>query len=261
MMKSTQMNAENPLKSFLFGVTLPITSLRVIFSSSTLLLWSVIPIAITIALYVLAFSGLKGLIGGALTHFVAAQGWNPEAWYFQAGNILLTVLIFVVAALSFSFAANLIALPFNDWLAEKAERFTSPVLAPVPNPSLRQRLRLISIDLMKTVFAAMLAVGDLILSWIPGINFLAAELAFLLICFQFISFAQTRRNQGVRDGFRFLFRNIAACTGFGMAFSVLFSIPIVSAFCLPLAVVGGTLLVARGSPEFALEERERQRLR
>jgi uncharacterized protein involved in cysteine biosynthesis len=41
----------------------------------------------------------------------------------------------------------------------------------------------------------------------------------------------------------FIKKYFALCLGFGLSMTFLFSIPIVSVFALPAAVVGGTLLV------------------
>jgi uncharacterized protein involved in cysteine biosynthesis len=109
------------------------------------------------------------------------------------------------------------------------------------------KIRLIGIDLVKSVFAGIAAIIALLVSWIPGLNLIAFFVSFLLIAFQYVSYPQTRRNLPLREGLAFLRRHTFACAGFGLAMSLLFAIPVVSAFCLPLAVVGGTLLVARAS--------------
>ncbi|MCR4313075.1 MAG: hypothetical protein NUV58_02410, partial [Candidatus Roizmanbacteria bacterium] len=74
-----------------------------------------------------------------------------------------------------------------------------------------------------------------------------------LVTFQYISYPQTRRDVGIRQGAKFLWHHIYACTGFGSIFLLLFAIPFLSSFVLPLAVIGGTLLAARapGSPQLS----------
>ncbi len=69
-------------------------------------------------------------------------------------------------------------------------------------------------------------------------------MTFLLVTFQFVSFPQTRRGEGVLDGIRFLGRNFWVSLGFGMSIAFLFALPLVSTLALPIAVVGGTLLYA-----------------
>jgi uncharacterized protein involved in cysteine biosynthesis len=115
----------------------------------------------------------------------------------------------------------------------------------VRKPSFTAKLRLILIDLGKSVAAAVATFGAILLSWVPVLNFAAFALAFLLVCFQYISYPQTRRGQGIREGLKFLLHHPFACLGFGASLTFLFSIPLVSSLCFPMAVVGGTLLVAR----------------
>jgi len=92
------------------------------------------------------------------------------------------------------------------------------------------------------------------LAWIPVVNVAAFFLTCVLICFQYTSYPQTRRGVGIKDGVRFLFQYFYSCLGFGMVLIALFSVPFFSCFMLPLAVVGGTLLVARAQkiPELPL---------
>ncbi len=118
-------------------------------------------------------------------------------------------------------------------------------MEPVPPQPLFKKLRLLGLDMVKSVAATGAGLVALMLSWMPVVNFLALLMTFLLFCFQYISYPQTRRGLGVDEGFRFLWNHLYACLGFGAVISILFAIPIFSSFCLPLAVVGGTLLVAR----------------
>jgi uncharacterized protein involved in cysteine biosynthesis len=79
---------------------------------------------------------------------------------------------------------------------------------------------------------------------VNGCKYCAFAVAFLLVMFHYI-YPQTRRGLGFRYGLGFLWRHAYACLGFGASISFLFAIPFASSFALPLAVVGGTLLVAR----------------
>ena len=108
----------------------------------------------------------------------------------------------------------------------------------------------IFIDIVKSIASAGVGIIALLLSWVPIVNIFAFALAFLLVAFQYISYPQTRRGIGLIDGAGFLRRHFFASVGFGTTVTILYMIPFLSSFMLPLAVVGGTLLVARagGSP-------------
>ncbi|MCC7443144.1 MAG: hypothetical protein IT285_16045, partial [Bdellovibrionales bacterium] len=53
------------------------------------------------------------------------------------------------------------------------------------------------------------------------------------------------RGVALGEGLRFLARHFFACVGHGATLTVLFAVPFLGSFVLPIAVVGGTLLVAR----------------
>jgi CysZ protein len=159
------------------------------------------------------------------------------------------VALLIAGAVTFSLVATIVASPFNDFLAEAAEPFAEPPLPAVVTRGWRHQLRLLRIDLLKSALAGLTTLLALLLAWVPGLNLLVFALAFLMVTFQFISYPQTRRGVTVRGGLAFLWRHAWACAGFGLVISALFSLPLIASLALPLAVVGGTLLVARATAE------------
>ncbi len=240
---------KNRFRSLLYGLSLPLTALRTIGSHPVLIFWSVLPTTITLALYVFLIVRMQTATQAYLLHEFAAWGWSPSGWGAWIALILLRLLILLAGVLTFSFVSGIAASPFNDFLAEKTERFAHPPLSSPSRKSLKEKLALIGMDLLRTLAATVAALAAIALSWVPVVGILAFCLAFLLMAFQYISYPQTRRGQGIRAGLWFLWKHSYACLGFGAALSVLFAIPIVSSLSIPLAVVGGTLLVARANGE------------
>jgi CysZ protein len=232
------------LRSFWFGLTLPVRALRLALSHPKLLIWSALPLAITAAVYYFVIRGLQGWVNHGVQGSLASWGWTTEGWIAQLLAVVSWVLVLVVAAFTFSFVAGIVASPFNDFLAEAAEPHV-PGLVPVGSPTLPQRLRAIGLDVGKALAAGLLSFLALLLSWVPLLNVLSFLIAVTLLTFQFVSYPQTRRGQGLRAGFRFLQDHLCASLGFGLALTALFAIPLVSVLALPLAVVGGTLLAGR----------------
>jgi CysZ protein len=233
-------------------MTLPARAGRVILSHPVLIAWSALPVTLTCALYYY------------LIHWINAQAETFIMSHVSTGSwfliLVAKLLIFVIAALSFSFLASLVATPFNDFLAESAERWAVAGDQPLlPLPTIpergifagywRNKVRLIGIDSLKTMASITMGVIALFCSWVPILNIFAFALSFLILAFQFISYPQTRRGQSIGYAVDFLFRHFFACLGFGAAILFLFSVPFVSIFSLPLAVVGGTLLVGRASSD------------
>ena len=233
------------INSLIFGLTLPFQAGTLILRRPALLGWSILPIAVTLGLYTWIIHALNVALQTWMQAHFLAWHWNPSGWGAVIFSGFLHILLILVAAISFSFVASIAASPFNDFLAEAAEKWGSPPLAPVQDRTILIKARLIMIDAGKSLAATIAGLAALLLAWVPLVNAVTFLLTFLLISFQYISYPQTRRSQGLGDGVRFLWDHPFACAGFGATMALLFSIPIVSSLSLPLAVVGGTLLVAR----------------
>ncbi len=232
-------------RSLWFGLTLPYRALRLIFVNKSLLFWSILPLVLTFILFIYGISQLQDWAVALLQESVAGLGFGPDSWIGWFFVLSGKIILWMVAALTFIFTSSIVASPFNDVLAERSEKFTEIPLPPVTKKSLKQNIQLIGIDLFKTATAFIAALFAIIFCWVPVVNVFAFILAFLLVTFQYISYPQTRRSIGLREGAKFLWRHIYACTGFGAIFTFLFAIPFLSSFVLPTAVVGGTLLAAR----------------
>ncbi len=209
--------------------------------------------------FILFIYGISQLQDWAIMHLkecAARLGFGPGSWRGWSFILFGKIILWMVAALTFIFISSIVASPFNDILAERAEKFTEVPLPPVTKKSFKQHIKLIGIDLFKTATAFSAAVFAIVLFWLPVVNIFAFILAFLLVTFQYISYPQTRRSISIRQGAKFLWHHIYVCTGFGAVFLFLFAIPFLSSFVLPLAVVGGTLLSARApgtSQSFSLK--------
>lgn len=233
------------LRSFWYGMTLPYRALRLILGSRGLLLLSILPIAITVLIYTYLIIAFQAKVRNALQSYVVSLGFGSESlfsWIISPGITLLFVLLSI---LTFAFLCSIVALPFNDFLAEKTERFATPSLPEVKDRSFLRSVRNIGIDLIKTSGSMALGLFALLLCWVPVVNILCVIVGVLMICFQYTSYPQTRRGIGFCEGLRFLKDHRFACAGFGTVLAFLFALPIVSWVVLPVAVVGGTLLVGR----------------
>jgi CysZ protein len=233
------------IRSLVYGITLPLHAAKLVLRQPILLFWSLLPVALTLALYGFVILKAQNAAQAALSARFAAWGWNDSGWGVWGLNALAQLILIIAGAFTFSAVASIISSPFNDFLAEKTEKFAEPRLPPVPDMPLSAKFRLILIDLGKSVTAAVAMVFAILLSWIPIVNVVAFGIAFMLVAFQYISYPQTRRGEGLWKGLFFLVRHPFACIGFGGAMTFLFAIPLLSSLCFPLAVVGGTLLVAR----------------
>ena len=236
----------HPLRAFLLGFFLPLTSTRLVLREPALLTRAAIPLALTVGVIWFLGESLKTGIQGLLLGILTWAGVDPSGWVGLIVGGIALVSALVVGVVVFSGVGSLIATPFNDWLAEATEKHTTPVLLPAPTPSVMQTLRHLLLDFFKTLVSMAALAGAFLLSLIPVLQFAAPVIAAYALVFQYLTYPQTRRGEGVSKSLEFMKQNPALCLGFGFSHLLLFSIPIVSAFTLPVAVVGGTLLYAAG---------------
>lgn len=230
------------LGNFITGARTPFLAARMILRNRKLFLLSLLPVIVTSLLYIWGFLGLQASIQDWLFQTLGSHGW--QSWIITVISWLSKLLVLLVGAITFTFAAGIISAPFNDFLAEAAERHTQPALPVVPSPGFGGRVQLIGLDIVKTLAGLGFTVVGFLLSLVPVLNILGFLVIVLVMTFNFVSYAQTRRGLGLYGAVRFLFRNFALCVGFGIVITLAFSIPIFSILVLPIAVVGGTQLVA-----------------
>lgn len=232
-------------RSLWFGLTLPYRAGCLILSSGTLLFWSVLPVILTFVLYVYGISTLQGYAIGFLRAHIVEWVGSPDGIIGMSVMFLGRMSLWVVAAFTFAVVSSMVASPFNDRLAERTEGYTLPPLPPAVCKSIRQQIKLVGIDIFKTMSVAFAGLFALLVLLVPVLNIIAFVIVSLLVTFQYISYPQTRRGIGLARGARFLWDHIFACAGFGAALTVLFAVPFFSSIVLPVAVTGGTILVAR----------------
>ncbi len=233
------------IQSFILGLKLPFDGLKLTLQRPRLFIWAIIPILITFSFYGFFVNYTGHRIQLWMDQLLNQWGISSHSWLVWLFRLTEYGVLLGISALTFSFAGNIVACPFNDFLAEQAEAYVHPPLPPPPHRDLVGKVKIIALDVLKSLLAILGSWIFILLSWIPVFGVVALGALFLLFTFQFISYPQTRRGQGLGWSFYFLWKYFYVCFGFGTMTSVLFSIPILSCFAVPLVVVGGTLLVAR----------------
>ncbi|MFT5062931.1 MAG: CysZ protein [Gammaproteobacteria bacterium] len=209
-----------------------------------------IPLLINLTLFASGTWWLADAFGGLM------DKWLPEmpswlAWLESLIWGLFGVVILVVVYYSFTLIANLVAAPFNSFLAEKAEYLLTGQKPAFEEPVAVQIRRAIGSELRKLLYILSrmipMAIVSLILMFIPAVNAAVPVLWFLfsawLLANEYLDY--TLGNHGlmfpqVRD---FSTARRAGALGFGGAVTLATSIPILNLFVMPAAVVGGTHFV------------------
>ena len=219
--------------------------------SPGLRLFVLLPLAINLILFV-------ALIGFAVDQF---SGWlaslmgSLPSWLSFLDFLLwplFVILLLLMVFFTFTLLANIIAAPFNGFLAEKVEvvvrgEDTFPpfswneLLAMVPR-TLKRELRKLSYFLPR-------AIGLLILSLIPGLNLIATPLWLLfgvwMMAVQYIDYPCDNNKVSWDDMLAWLRAKRWQSLGFGGITYVALLIPFVNILMMPAAVAGATLFWAR----------------
>lgn len=219
--------------------------------SPGLRLFVLLPLAINLILFV-------ALIGFAIDQF---SGWlaslmgSLPSWLSFLDFLLwplFVILLLLMVFFTFTLLANIIAAPFNGFLAEKVEVVVrgadnfppfswAELLAMVPR-TLKRELRKLSYFLPR-------AIGLLILSLIPGLNLIATPLWLLfgvwMMAVQYIDYPCDNHKVSWDDMLAWLRAKRWQSLGFGGITYLALLIPFVNILMMPAAVAGATLFWVR----------------
>ena len=219
--------------------------------SPGLRLFVLLPLAINLILFV-------ALIGFAIDQF---SGWLASLMGSLPGWLsfldfllwpLFVILLLLMVFFTFTLLANIIAAPFNGFLAEKVEVVVrgadnfppfswAELLAMVPR-TLKRELRKLSYFLPR-------AIGLLLLSLIPGLNLIATPLWLLfgvwMMAVQYIDYPCDNHKVSWDDMLAWLRAKRWQSLGFGGITYVALLIPFVNILMMPAAVAGATLFWVR----------------
>lgn len=214
-------------------------------------------VAIPLLVNLVVFAGLVWLAGDrfdALMDTLTPQLPEWLAWLAWIAWVLFAVLAALLVFYTFTLVANLVASPFNGFLAERVARHLgveNPELA--ERPWAQQMLEDVRQELRKLAYfisrAAGLGLVSLLLLFIPLVNALVPLLWFgfgaWMLALEYSDFHLA--NQGVRfeTQRQLLRRNLSSSLGFGAATALATLIPFVNFFVMPAAVAGATALWCR----------------
>lgn len=227
---------------FFTGATIPLRALILILHHPKLLSLSLAPILITILVFALMiYLMLTGVWSLAHSSYLAFVGDYSGVAFAVLSLLVISALGFFSVSL-LTFLMSLCASPFNDVLAEKTEIKIG--LTDAPSWTAGRFIRTLWIDLRKSVVSIFSAVVFGLGMLVPVANILFFVGLALLNTFTFITYPQSRRQQGLIQSLVWIRSNFFLSLGFGIVTLLLFSIPVVDLLILPISVVGGTMLYA-----------------
>jgi CysZ protein len=224
--------------------------LRLVLSPG-LRLFLLLPLTINVLLF-------AGLVGFALTQFnVWVETLMPSLpnWLGFLEYLLwplFVVLVLVMIFFSFTLLANIIAAPFNGFLAEKVEVVVrgqddfppfrwGELVAMLP--------RTVGRELRKLRYFLPRALGLLVLSFIPVLNLVATPLWILfgiwMMAVQYIDYPADNNKLGFDEMLAWLREKRWQSLGFGGIVYLALLVPLLNLLIMPAAVAGATLFWVR----------------
>ncbi len=239
-----------PVAGFARGFSYPMRAFGFLCKKPGLLKYLLIPFFINLVVFSLTvYFGLD-----LFDHLVEAYAPSSDVWY---GAVLyylawtLAMLITAVAVFfSFTVVGNLIASPFNELLSEKTEVLCQGQVETEPFRLARfisESWLAVAVEMKKMAIFISCMLVLLLINFLPGIgSMLYAVLAPLLTMFflvvEYMAFVLMRKQMSFAEQRRYIFQHPIMMLGFACSLFCLLAIPFIQFFCIPLAVVGATLI-------------------
>jgi CysZ protein len=234
----------------------------------TLWKWALFPALINLVVFAAALSifiSMYPALYDLSTSFIPPA--SPDAWYYWFWIAPLRLLAWLIGALLivaslavlfliFLLLGTIIASPFLDVLAQRVEDIMTGRPA-AENLTLRHALRSFTVaagaELKRLGFFVAVAMTLFLLGLIPLLSpftVIAASLFTLLFLpLEYASYAMDHRLMTFAQRRALIWKHPWLVLGFGAAASLTLLIPLLNFICLPMLVVGATLLMrhAEGS--------------
>ncbi|MFJ7883645.1 sulfate transporter CysZ [Pseudomonas sp. NPDC096917] len=226
--------------------------------SPGLRLFVLLPLLINLVLFV----GLIYFAGHQFSLWVDALMPSLPSWLSFLSYVLWPLFVVLVALMvffTFTLLANIIAAPFNGFLAEKVEAVVrgvdnsppfswSELIAMVP--------RTLAREMRKLGYFLPRAIALLILSLVPVVNLIAAPLWLIfgiwMMAIQYIDYPADNHKLGWNEMLAWLRQKRWQSLSFGGVVYLVLLIPVVNILMMPAAVAGATLFWVRERGEEAL---------
>jgi CysZ protein len=219
--------------------------------SPGLRLFVLLPLTINLILFVALVGFAVQQFGGWVDTFMPSlPDWLGFLEYLLWP--LFVVLVLLMVFFSFTMLANIIAAPFNGFLAEKVEvvvRGEDPFPAFSWGELLAMVPRTLGREARKLLYFLPRAIGLLILTFIPVVNLIAAPLWLLfgvwMMAIQYIDYPADNNKMSWPDMLAWLREKRWQSLGFGGITYAALLVPGLNILMMPAAVAGATLFWVR----------------
>jgi len=254
------MTGKRVSNSLLSGLRLPIQGARLLLRLPQLKRVAILPIIVTFVIYI----AVAGIALWWIAHWDWSVGENP--WQFWGGFgawlhgaldqslevvkwVLALPLLLAICYFTFTAVGMVLASPFNDILSERIERAICQEQYR-PSISWKEQGKLILVSVIDSLTILVRQIGWILVSLpfliIPYLGFIPL---FLVTAYHtglgFVDVAMARNYLRHRHKKILIQHHRKTLMGIGLAMELLFLIPFMGLFILPLGVAAGTLIYCR----------------
>ncbi len=241
------------LVAFLRALALPVYAIGLLRHHRVLWPLVIVPAAINVALFaggavlVVAYAGSAAdLLWAQPAGAGVLSSGLVVLWYLMYVVLLIVGLVAVYTATLL--VGGIVASPFNDLLGERVERILmSEPASGAGRPFWRDALASIRSSVIVVLLYALLMGPVLLLHVVPIIGSITATglgvaIGAFFLALEYADAVLARYGYALRERIRLLRRHWPLAIGFGLSTSLLLWIPLLNVLCIPIAVVGGTVL-------------------
>lgn len=236
------------IKRFFNGFDFILRGRRHLSAMPELKKWAVMPLVIDVLVLGLAiYFGLGAVKDLVYQLSVFALG-SATSGYFDFLYYPLLVLFWLIAfIMCFYFVyvlASVVASPFNSVLAEKI-LISKGVIKSEPShlmSMIKVSVQMLVVSLKRAAFLLVVGLVLFVLSFIPGLNLLAAFSVFVLLAFDSMDYAFEASKMSLNARIEFFKKNFVEFCGMGAFVGLTAFIPGLTLLLMPLAVVGAAEL-------------------
>lgn len=239
-----------PVASFTRGFSYPLRAVKYLGNKPGLWKYLAIPFVINLLIFTLSVYFGFDLFQGLLeTYAPSTEVWYGVILYYLALTVAM-LLTAVVVFFSFTVVGNLIASPFNELLSEQTE-----ALKVGSQPDERFSVGRFWTEAKHAVWVEVKKLSVFIIcmlllfsiNLVPGIGsliyaVLAPIFTLFFLAVEYLAFVLMRKQLTFKEQRRYITGRPVLMAGFACGIFCLLAIPFVQFFCIPLAVVGATLL-------------------
>ncbi len=237
------------------GFFYPFRAIKIILSDWRIARLAILPFVINLILFALFFSFFNIYLYDWITQTVFSG--DDLAWYWDTLYLLAGILLFIVSIgivfFGFVIIGLVVAAPFNDFLSSAVEKKLTGKVRETKMSIVEMGFFVLKNESRKMAIILVIQLLLMALNLVPGFGqaaFLVLMPLFMacVMAFEFTGYTLDRRGFTFAEKRKYIFSSPGLFLGFGLAVASTLLLPIINFALLPLAVVGGTMLVIDNPP-------------